>query len=192
MKVNASNLLARIPRVALFTLAALPVAVACNRDAPRAAGSSDSAVATVSSSPAVVKTNYVGLQYDSLPGSFSYRGGSVLPRRPARRNAEYDFAHVTTPMGEMIWLDTIGAPVGRGLRAKIVRAELKIPTLARDERLFMASCDVTGKLDPEVIAIAMTDSGATRFTKIRQAWRVNIPAARFELIPVAGIVCEEP
>jgi len=55
----------------------------------------------------------------------------------------------------------------------------------------MASCDANGKLDPNVIAIVVTEPNATKFTKVRQAWRVNAAAGRFDLIPVAGIVCEE-
>jgi hypothetical protein len=71
-------------------------------------------------------------------------------------------------------------------------AALKVPPLARDERLFMASCDAGGKLDPYVVAIVVNQPNTTRFTQIRQAWRVNAPQARFDLIPVAGIVCEDP
>jgi hypothetical protein len=136
--------------------------------------------------------NYVGLQYDSLPKGFTYRGGSFIPAGPATRNAEYDLSHVVTPSGDMVWLDTLGGPVGKGLRAKIVRAELMIPQLANDERLFMASCDVAGRLDPLVVALVVNEPNVTKFTKIRQAWRVNIPAARFDIVPVAGVTCEDP
>jgi hypothetical protein len=183
-------------------LAAAALVVACNREAPSSRGGTpagDSVVAPAAgaSSPAAAaktpaKTNYVGLQYDSLPLDIKYLGGAVLPRQPRGPNADYDLAHVSTPMGEMIWLDTIGAPVGRGLHARIVRAELAVPPLASDERLFMASCDVNNRLDPEIVALAVTQPGAARVSGIRQAWRVNIRAARFDVIPIAGVTCEEP
>ena len=139
-----------------------------------------------------VKASYVGLQYDSLPSDVTYKDGSVIPPSARTHNAEFDLAHVMTPRGEMVWLDTLGAPVGKGLRAKIVRAELTIPPLANDERLFLASCDANGKLDPSIVALVVNEPNVTKFAKIRQAWRVNIPAARFDLIPVTGITCEDP
>jgi hypothetical protein len=181
--------------IRLLTVFAL---AGCSRDtrqpATRDSARSDSAATRPSASSASSneKPDYIGLQYDSLPKDFTYRDGSLIPPSAATHNAEYDLSHVMTPSGEMIWLDTLGAPVGKGLRAKIVRAELTIPQLANDERLFMASCDSNGKLDPLVVAIVVNQPGATKFTSIRQAWRVNIPAARFDVIPVAGISCEEP
>jgi hypothetical protein len=56
----------------------------------------------------------------------------------------------------------------------------------------LASCDVNGRLDPLVIAIVVNEASVTRFTKIRQAWRANPGSRRFDIIPVAGIVCEDP
>lgn len=183
----------------LAALLAATVVAGCSRVERSAAADTthgDSAATSATSSAAggasAAKTRYVGLQYDSLPHDITYRGGAVIAPGPATHNADYDVAHVTTPNGDMVWLDTLGAPVGRGLRAKIVRAELAVPQLANDERLFIASCDANGKLDPLVVALVVNEPGATRFTKIRQAWRVNIAAARFDLIPVAGIVCEDP
>ena len=101
-----------------------------------------------------------------------------------------DFAHVATPAGDMIWLDTIVAPAQRPPR-KIVRAVLSLSPVAADERVFMASCDVNGRLDPMVVAIVVNEPNASRFTKIRQAWRANSATGRFDVIPVNGIVCEE-
>jgi hypothetical protein len=189
------------------TLVAIALA-ACRRDAgsrvpaddTTAAGATAAASAAEAAERAsaaraasAANTRYVGLQYDSLPRDFHFLDGAVLPRGAGTgAAADYDFAHVRTPTGEMVWLDTIGAPVGKGLHARIVRAELPVPSLAADERLLMGSCDQGGRLDPRLVAIVVNDSGATRFTKIRQAWRVNIPAARFDLVPLAGITCEDP
>lgn len=137
-------------------------------------------------------TDYVGLQYDSLPAGFKYEGGSVIPRGTSGVDADYDFSHIMTPRGDMIWLDTIGAPTAKGLPARIVRAELTIPPLAHDERLFLASCDVNGKFDSRVAAIVVDEPNVTKYTKIRQAWRVNPQSGRFDVIPVTGVTCEEP
>ena len=56
----------------------------------------------------------------------------------------------------------------------------------------LASCDANGRLDPFVVAIVVNEANVTRFTKVRQAWRANAKAHRFDIIPVAGIVCEDP
>jgi hypothetical protein len=56
----------------------------------------------------------------------------------------------------------------------------------------MASCDVNGKLDGRVVAIVVNEANATKFTKIRQAWRTDASGGRFDVIPVAGISCEDP
>jgi hypothetical protein len=166
--------------------------------AQRGASSTDTAVAARGANGvgprvrASEGTSYVGLQYDSLPADFKFEGGSMVPAPATGPRAEYDFSHVSTPRGDMVWLDTIGAAVGRGLRARIVRGELTIPPLAADERLFMASCDVAGRFDSRVVAIVVNEPNTSRFTKIRQAWRVNLASGRFDIIPVTGVVCEEP
>jgi hypothetical protein len=56
----------------------------------------------------------------------------------------------------------------------------------------MASCDVDGRLDGRVVAVVVNEPNATKFTKVRQAWRVDVGNARFDVIPVAGITCEDP
>lgn len=174
------------------------LAVACSRterQVPQDTARADAATNVNAAAPKATtasKSSYVGLQYDSLPSDVTYKDGSVIPPSARTHNAEYDVAHVVTPRGEMVWLDTLGAQLGKGLRAKIVRAELTIPPLANDERLFLTSCDANGKLDPSVVALVVNEPGVTKFTKIRQAWRANIAGARFDLIPVTGITCEDP
>lgn len=163
-------------------------------DAPRithadtAARASGSAQTITTSPERRAAANYTGLRYESLPRGFVLHGGSVVP---TTSGADYDFAHVSTPKGDMVWLDSL-ARATDGQRAKIVRAALPIPPLARDERLVMASCDIHGRLDPRVIAIVVDEENATRFTQIRQAWRVDFGAHRFDVLPVDGIVCEDP
>lgn len=188
---------ARVVRA--LAIAVIGALVACTSERS-SGGTSERAVADTSgvsvagarSGPrGAARRGYVGLQYDSLPGDFTFEGGTVIPPA-APSHAEYDFSYVRTPRGDMIWLDTLGVPAGRGLRARIVRGTLVIPPLARDERLFMASCDVRGRFDPRVVAIVVNEPRVSRFTKIRQAWRVDLPTGRFDIIPISDIVCEEP
>jgi hypothetical protein len=165
-------------------------------DAPRlrATGAADTAVgATMSTSPAQrANANYVGLRYEGLPRGFAHLAGSVITPAPADARGEYAFSQVRTPKGEMIWLDSLGASIRAGDRARTVRAALVVPPLAKDERVFMASCDASGKLDPMIVAIVVNDSEAGKFSKIRQAWRANLATGRFDVIPLDGVVCEDP
>lgn len=149
----------------------------------RASTPPDTAVAAPSTKPPA--TSYLGLRYDSMPPHITYRAGSVTP-------GNFDFALVNTPRALMIWLDSITDSRGAGGPAKIVRAELAIPPLASDERVFMSSCDVNGTLDPMVVAIIVDEPNVTRYTKVRQAWRANARASRFDVIPVDGLSCEQP
>jgi len=209
MIVGASNVSAATTAVSFPLLATLlaTLLVACSGDMSRKVSSdgrpSDTAIVASGSNPGSGAAeglggnpvrganNYVGLKYESLPSNLVYEGGAVLPRGTGGLNGDYDFSHVRTPRGDMIWLDTLAAQ-GGGTPARIVRAELTIPPLANDERLFMASCDVGGKFDSRVVAIVVSEPNVTQFTKIRQAWRVNVRAARFDVIPVSGVVCEDP
>ena len=153
---------------------------------PRGTRPNDSGIAVHASSPQdfVHATSYVGLRYGSLPAGFAYTAGSAMPR--ASGGARYALSRVATPRGSMLWLEALDG------RERVVRAELRVPPLAADERLLIGSCDLNGRLDPHVVAIVVGDSSARRFTNVRQAWRANADADRFELLPVAGIVCEEP
>ena len=181
------------PLVATATAALLAIGSACTRDVPRSAPAQDSATATSSGDPASTSSaptsrgtsSYVGLSYDTPPEGVKSVGGAILSS-PGDVRGNYAFTHVVTPHGEMIWLDTIGPS------KRVVLAELSLPPLARDERLFISSCDVAGRLEPRAIAIVVNQPGASKFTEIRQAWRVDLHAARFDLIPVAGVVCEDP
>jgi len=179
LKVGNKNLL----------VAALAI-VACSGDASRKEGSSDVAAAGAAppASPSGVGSGrYIGLTHGTLPDGITSQGGALV----RFDGVDYAFTSVRTPTGDMVWLDSI-APGGGQPPVKIVRAALRIPPLARDERLLMASCDVGGRLDARVIAIVMTEANVTKFTKVRQAWRADARNGRFDLIPVAGISCEDP
>lgn len=122
---------------------------------------------------------------ESLPPGVKLQGGATIPK------TDYVFRRVTTPRGDALWLDSIVRRGGR-TAARIRRAELALPPLAADERLMLASCDVNGRLDPFVVAIVVSEANVTRYTKVRQAWRASPSARRFDIIPIAGIVCEDP
>ena len=179
--------------VAALSAASIAGAAACSRESGRVpardARPLDTAlVGAGASEPPLANDDYVGLRYESLPAGVTYRSGTVLSA--ARGGGDFDLAHVTTPRGEMIWLDSLARAGARP--ARVVRAVLRLPPLARDERLFMASCDVNGVLDGRVVAIVVAEPGASRFTNIRQAWRVSAARRRFDVIPVGGVTCEEP
>jgi hypothetical protein len=170
-------------------LAAAVLLIGCSNETPRTTPSHDSAVVSPATQQVPAgrgnSATYVGLQYDSLPAGVKSLGGAILST-PGDARGDFAFDRVATPRGDMIWLDTVDA------RTRTVRAELPIPALAHDERVFISSCDAGGHLDPRVIAIVVTDPNVSRFTKVRQAWRANLRDGRFELIPVSGISCEEP
>ena len=182
-------------RVAGMTAVAL-LAAACTGGADRRSARVDSAVVapapTSSRAAAAAEGDYVGLHYVALPANVRSEGGAVIPRENGDTAGDYDLARVRTPLGDMIWLDTLSAPAGRMRPSRVVLAVLRIPPLAADERLFMASCDVAGRVDERIVAIAVTEPGAARSTRIRQAWRADTRRARFDIIPIAGIACEEP
>ena len=192
MKTNRINLFAAACAVAL-------AAGACgdysSSDESRNIRSRDSGMAGRPATPEAVvgRTSYVGMRYGSLPSGFSYKAGSTFSYGSGGAG-RYAVSQVRTPRGDMLWLETIEPGDGgrRATAARVVRAELRVPPLAADERLMIGSCDVSGRLDARVIAIVVADSGVTRLTKIRQAWRADTQAGRFDLLPLAGIVCEEP
>jgi hypothetical protein len=153
----------------------------------------DSGMAGRPATPEAVvgRTSYVGMRYSALPSGFSYEAGSTISRGSGGAS-QYAVSRVQTPRGNMLWLETIEPRDGRGVAERVVRGELRVPPLAADERLMIGSCDVKGRLDVRVVAIVVADSGVTRLTRIRQAWRADPTAGRFDLLPVADIVCEEP
>jgi hypothetical protein len=179
MRVNAHNVLAiGLACAALST-------TACSRDQAVKRGSIATDSAVGAPMPKTGLSDYLGVRYETPPAGVKIREASALP------NSSYALSHVSTPKGDMIWLDSI-ATVPGGPRTRVIRAAVAVPKLAKDERLFIASCDVNGRLDPTIVAIAVNDTGTTKFTRIRQAWRVDTRSAAFELIPIAGVTCEQP
>ncbi len=135
-------------------------------------------------------TKYLGIRYDSLPPKFTFVSGALISKASGTNTVGFDLDLVRTPRGDMVWLDSIVAVSTRGRPSRIVRAELKVPPVASDERLVMSTCSVDGQFDPRVVAIAVVQATATQYTSIRQAWRADASSGEFQVIPVTGIVCE--
>jgi hypothetical protein len=135
---------------------------------------------------------YLGIRYDSLPPAFTFVSGALLPGASGAGAAGFDLDLVRTPHGDMLWLDSIVAVSPRGRPSRVVRAELKVPPLAADERLVMSTCDVDGRVDPRVVAIVVIGPGVAQFPPVRQAWRANAATGSFDVIPVTGIACGQP
>lgn len=153
----------------------------CSGESVRSVRSGDTAVAAsvgeTHSSPATRSST----RGDALPRGFQLEGGATVPK------TDYVFRRVMTPRGDAVWLDSMHRD---GSRTRL--AELALPPLAADERVMLASCDANGRLDPLLVAIVVNEANVTRFTKVRQAWRANPKAQRFEIAPLAGIACEDP
>jgi hypothetical protein len=69
------------------------------------------------------------------------------------------------------------------------------PKLMSEEYLAIASCQINGKPDSEIVALVKvtpTDQQQDLFTKIRQAWRINLKTEKIEPIPTKAITCINP
>jgi hypothetical protein len=173
-------------------LSVLSIAAGCSREPIRKVGVADTGVAapppsTPVAAPDLSSGHYIGLHHDPLPAGVTSEGGTLI----RIGTSEYSISRVRANGVDMLWLDSI-VPGRRQNPEKVVVAELRVPPLARDERLFMASCDVNGQLAPRLVAIVVNEPDVSKFTKVRQAWRADPARGRFEVIPVAGITCEDP
>ncbi len=181
-----------VPSLALGAL--FVIGTGCTKDAAResankSATSVDTAAAVQSSSPSAPRNaSLVGLAYTSLPPGMTLVSGAVIPTSGAQT---FDVAHVATPAGDRLLLESAGPKIA-GAASHLIVADLALPPMSANERLVMASCDVNGKLDPRVMAVVEILPDRAQFTRVRQAWRADLDGKRFEIIPVDGIVCEEP
>jgi hypothetical protein len=70
-----------------------------------------------------------------------------------------------------------------------------VPKLMSQEYVTIGSCHLNGKPDSEIVAlvkITPSDQQQELFTKIRQAWRINLKTEKIEPIPTKGITCVNP
>jgi hypothetical protein len=163
----------------LFGVAVAGTVSGCSGESARTVRSTDTAIAA--SRAAAHSSASESVRGASLPRGFKLEGGATVP------NTDYVFRRVMTPRGDALWLDSMHRD---GTRTR--RGELSLPPLAADERVMLASCDVDGRLDPLLVAIVVNEANVTRFTKVRQVWRANPKAQRFDIVPLAGIECEDP
>jgi hypothetical protein len=183
MMESTLNLFApRFAATVALTLTTTMIA-SCTGESSRSAGSSETGAASSRKSTPTTRSAPTTDAAD-LPAGTKLVAGATIP------NSDLVFRRVTTARGEMVWLDSVTQSTGGATRT--LRAQLRLPPLAKDERVMLASCDVNGRLDPFVIAIVVNDPGVSRLTKIRQAWRADPRVGRFDILPVAGIVCEDP
>lgn len=182
MRMNRRNL-----------LSLLVIAAGCSRESIRKMGVADTTAAAPPPStptrpaPDLSGGHYVGVHHDPLPAGVTHEGGALI----RIGKSDYSISHVRAKGVDMLWLDSI-VPGRKQDPEKVVIAELRIPPLDRDERLFMASCDVNGQFAPRLVAIVVVEPGVSKFTKVRQAWRADAAHGRFDVIAVTGISCEDP
>lgn len=184
---------------AVYLAAAIVVATAAcsgegGRNGAGASGDSGANAAgnVVSDAAFTSASSYVGIRYDSLPAAFTFESGAMLPKSAGAMSGAFDIGRIRTPRGDMVWLDSIVRVPGQARPSRIVRAELKVPPLASDERLVMSTCEIKESMDPRVVAIIVVKQDSTRAVTVRQAWRANVKSGEFDVIPVTGILCAEP
>jgi hypothetical protein len=171
---------------------------ACSGEGGRngAASSGDSganaAGSVVSDAAFASASSYVGIRYDSLPKTFTFVSGALLPKSAGAMSGAFDLDRIRTPRGDMVWLDSIIRVAGQPRPTRIVRAELKVPPLAADERLVMSSCEINASIDARVVAIIVVNQDPAHTTTVRQAWRANLKSGDFDVIPVTGVNCADP
>jgi hypothetical protein len=175
--------------------AACALLAACSGDQSRKDSQESTATAAgivVSAAEFSSASKYLGIRYDSLPPAFTFVSGALLPGSSGAGGSGFDLDLIRTPRGEMLWLDSIVAVSSHGRPSRVVRAELKVPPLASDERLVMSTCDVDGHVDPRVVAIVIIGPGEAQVPPVRQAWRANAVSGAFDVIPVTGVACGQP
>jgi len=173
-------------RIVAGSVVAFVMLAGCSGESSRSERASDTAISTSANARGgTASSRSAAVRGQSLPRGVKLEAGATIP------NTDYVFRRVSTPRGDSLWLDSMSTNA-RGAATRIRRAQIAVPPLAADERMMLASCDVNSRLDPFVVAIVVNEANATRFAKIRQAWRANPKTRAFDIVPVAGIVCEDP
>jgi hypothetical protein len=173
-------------RVLAASVVAFVMLAGCSGESSRSERATDTAIrASTRARGGPASNRNSAVRGESLPRGMKLEGGATIP------NTGYVFRRVSTPRGDSLWLDSMSTNA-RGTATRIRRAQIAVPPLASDERMMLASCDVNGRLDPFVVAIVVNEANATRFAKVRQAWRANPRTRALDIVPVAGIVCEDP
>jgi hypothetical protein len=161
------------------------VLFACSGESLRSSRNPDTMIGSPPPKSAATSKRSTAVAATALPPGVKFHSGATIP------NSDYVFRRVETSRGEMVWLDSVTQSTSAGASRQLL-TELRLPPLAPDERVMLASCDVGGRLDAFVVAIVVNEENVTRLTKVLQAWRANPHTRRFEILPVGGIVCEDP
>lgn len=179
----------RVSKRKTFTVAAaisIVVLLACSGESLRTSRNPDTMIGSRAQKPDAPSRRSTNVSATTaLPPGVKFHSGATIP------NSDYVFRRVATSRGEMIWLDSVTQSTGATPSRELL-AELRLPPLAPDERVMLASCDVGRRLDPFVVAIVVNEANVSRFAKVLQAWRADPNTRRFEILPVSGIVCEDP
>ncbi len=169
---------------------------ACAKDVAKSSPVTDTAVSAAPAGGATASRGgglqpYVGYRYDPLPAGATYEGGSVIMGSDGTPSS-FVLSHVMTPLGDMVWLDSILSDDRSARHARIVRAVLPVDRVQAGQRLFIGTCDVNGKLDGAVVAIGADRATNGKFSQIAMAWRGNGGSASFDTLPVTDVTCENP
>lgn len=142
--------------------------------------------------------NYIGQTYRILPFGLQDLGGWLVGEPTGGRF--YNIAHVQTgglvtdtpqAQKQMLWFETSVPPDSQGVISYQVLDAINLPPLKTSDVLVGSAgleCMRNGKRDPELVAIA-TNSDTDYLQQIKQAWRANRQAGKFEEIPPRDIVC---
>lgn len=178
--------MSRLKAFTEFAVAAsIVVLYGCSGESLRTSRSPDTMIGSPPRKSSATSRRSTAVPATALPAGVKFHSGATIP------NSDYVFRRVETPRGEMVWLDSVTQSTSGGASRQLL-TELRLPPLAPDERVVLASCDVSGRLDAFVVAIVVSEPNATRFTKVLQAWRADPHTRRFEILPVGGIMCEDP
>ena len=74
-------------------------------------------------------------------------------------------------------------------KKNIVRDVLKVPPHSKDSPLFIGICQVNGREMTDVIVAILKNEQGTKMLSAITAWRINEKAAKFVVIPTAGLQC---
>lgn len=141
------------------------------------------------------ESRWAGLEYPPLPAGVRVTGESTIGDA---RDARFTLTQVDESTAHFLWLSERGVGADGTTRYR-VRDALPLPPLGADERLVLSVCGTAARggrpvaardlaLDPEIIAVAVADTGALLRT-VRRAWRASRGSGRIAEVPVTGWVC---
>jgi hypothetical protein len=105
---------------------------------------------------------------------------------------KYGVGRFSKGRSEMLWLELITSEDEKGPTEWQVKDVLTFPLLTKNQDLFFAAgneaCTINGNTDDNLVVFAELRPRTMRYT-VGKAWRVDLPAEKFEAISIAGIKC---